>query len=343
VRFCDAEVPDPVGAIIVGLLCSGRDPGPSTAPTASFTANPGTVPNGGTVRLDASASSDAESKVVRYEWDFDAFPLDFEVDGGDKPVIERQLFLFSISGPEQREIGLRVTDQGGNTGTAERTVTITDPGFTAAFTVSPPAPYVGESAHFDGSSSTGAQTYSWDLDGDGAFEIAASASPTAIHVYQTPGERIVKLQIGDALGRTTVAQRAINVRGGVTTLRGIEARGRLVAPARRLGALRPFRRARWVARLSFSAEDGDSRLRGVALARFPRGRGKACLRIAMATRDRGRPAGRVTVLGGTGKAARLRGGGRFTFAFDEDTPRLNGRLRARLGRPRPLPRACAGL
>ena len=319
---------------------------------------------------------DAESKIVRYEWDVDAFPFDFELDAGSEPVIERQAFLLGLAGPEERIIRLRVTDQGDNTDNAARTITITTADFTAAFTVSPGAPFVGNTVTFDGSGSVGARFFSWDLDGNGSFETGPSESPTVTHVYQTPGERLVKLRVADSIGRTTDAQRAINVRasriattaakrrgfaarltrvrlpetlstptvrGGVTALRGLEARGRLVTPGRRLEPLRPFRRARWVARLTLTAESGDSRVRGVALARFPRGRGKACLRIAMATRDRGRPAGRVTVLGGTGKAARLRGGGRFTFAFEGDTPRLNGRLRARPGKARPLPRTCAGL
>ena len=374
-EFCDAETPDPIAAILIGLLCSGRDPGPSTPPTASFTVEPGSVPSGGTVRLDASASSDAESKVVKYEWDLDEIPFSFEVDGGDEPVTEQKFFLRGISGPEERTIRLQVTDQGGNTAIAERTVTITGTGPVAAFTVTPRVPFVGESATFDASGSAGALTYSWDLDGNGSFETGPSATPTVTHVYQTPGERLVKLRITDLLQRTADAQLAINVRasraatataaarrrpfaarltrvrlpetlpaprvrGGVTTIRGVTVRGRLVAPARGLGPLRPFRRARWRARLNFTSQDGDSRLRGLALARFPGGRGRACLRITMATRDRGRPAGRITVLGGTGEAARLRGGGRFRFGFREDTPRLNGRLRASLGRPRPLPRAC---
>jgi len=373
-EFCDAETPDPIGAILIGLLCSGRDPGASTPPTASFTVEPASVASGGTVRLDASASSDAESKVVRYEWDLDELPF-FEVDGGEEPVTEQKFFLRGITGPEERTIRLQVTDRGGNTAIAERTITITGQAPLAAFTVTPRFPFVGESATFDASASAGALTYSWDLDGNGSFETGPSASPTVTHVYQTPGERLVRLRITDLLQRTAEAQLAINVRasqaavataaarrrafaarltrvrlpetlpaprvrGGVSTIRGLTARGRLVAPGRRLGALRPFRRAHWVARLDLTSQNGVSRLRGLALARFPRGRGRACLRITMTTRDRGRPAGRITVLGGSGEAARLRGGGRFRFGFRGDTPRLDGRLRASLGRPRPLPRAC---
>ncbi len=186
-EFCDGEVPDPIAAIFVGLLCSGRDPGPSTPPTASFTVEPSSVPNGGTVRLDASGSSDAESEIVRYEWDFDLFPLDFEVDGGEEPVREQRFLLRGFSADEQQTVRLQVTDQGGNTGMAERTITITGGGPVAAFTVTPTVPFVGESATFDASASTAALTYSWDLDGDGTFETGPSASPTVTHVVPDAG------------------------------------------------------------------------------------------------------------------------------------------------------------
>jgi hypothetical protein len=86
-----------------------------------------------------------------------------------------------------------------------------------------------------------------------------------------------------------------------------------------------------------------ARLSGLALATFPGGRGRACLRITMATRARGAPTGTLKVLGGTGDAARLAGGGRFRFAFRNGTPRLDGRLDATVGKPRPLPRRCSRL
>lgn len=50
------------------------------------------------------------------------------------------------------------------------------------------------------------------------------------------------------------------------------------------------------------------------------------------------PTGRLTLLGGHGSAARLRGGGTFAFSLRGATPRPEGRLRMRLGKPRPCPR-----
>ncbi len=78
--FCRASNGDPGGAIFQGLLCSGNKP-PSfgKSPTASFTVAPGTVANGGAVVLDASASSDPDGRIVRYQWDVDGAP-DVSID-----------------------------------------------------------------------------------------------------------------------------------------------------------------------------------------------------------------------------------------------------------------------
>jgi hypothetical protein len=378
-EFCAASVDDPIAAILVGLLCAGVDPPPENPPRAVFVMEPTTVDHGGVVRFDASGSRD-NGRIVKYEWDLNGISLDgadlrgFEVDAGEEAVIERQVTAFFPGAEERRSIRLRVTDNGGHTHEIAHVLTIRGTELVADFTVTPNPVFVGMTATFDATASKGALFYSWDLDGDGTFETGPSTSPGENHGYPTAGQQTVRLRITDALGRSSEAQRVVNViasravasaaakrrgftaqltrvrlpdtlpapvvRGGVTTLRGLAVRGRLVAPARRLGPLRPFRRARWIARLNVRATADGSRLRGVAIARFPHGRGTACLRITMATRDRGRPAGRVTVLGGSGDAARLRGGGRFRFAFRDGAPRLAGRLRASLGRPRPLPPTC---
>jgi hypothetical protein len=376
--FCTGSIDDPIAAILVGLLCAGVDPPAENPPHAAFVMEPAVIDHGQVVRFDASGSRD-NGRIVKYEWDLNGTLIDgaggrYEIDNGEAPVIERSITALTAGVQESRSIALRVTDNGGHTHEATRTLTIRGTEPSASFTVSPNPAFIGNTVTFDASASSHAHLYEWDLDADGTFE-TSSFEPTTTRVYPTAGDRRVKLRITDLLSRTSEAERTVRVfasraavsaaargfaarltrvrlpdelpaakvRGGVTTMRALAIRGRLVAPARRLGPLRPFRRARWVARLNVRASAGASRLRGVALARFPRGRGTACLRITMATRDRGRPAGRVAVLGGSGDAARLRGGGRFRFGFRDGVPRLEGRLRASLGRSRPLPRACAGL
>jgi hypothetical protein len=374
--FCNASVEDPLAALFVGLLCSGVErPEENTAPTAAFTVEPTAIANGGEVKLDATASHDIGG-IVKYEWDLDGLgaglPFGFEVDSGTDPTIEATLHLLGFA-TETRTLTLRVTDADGATDTAQRQVTIAGSEPIARYTVTPNPVEVGELATFDGSSSTGALQYSWDLDGNGTFEVGPSPESSVNRSYSAPAAVLTKLRIQSPLGLTSEATVRVIVisgsarasaaarrrgfsarltrvrlpadlgrvrhRGAVTTVRGVVARGRLVARKRGLGPLRQFRRARWLARLKLVARPARARLSGVALARFPRGGGRACLRIRMHTRRRGAPAGTIKVLGGRGPAAALRGGGRFRF----DDLRPTGRLRARLAAPRPLPDACAHL
>ena len=169
------------------------------------------------------------------------------------------------------------------------------------------------------------------------LRIVAAARATAAARRRPLAVRLTRVRFPDDLGTP-------KRRGAVAHFEGVRVTGRLVAPRRGLGALRPFRRARWTARLNVSADtrSGVARVRGHALARFPGGAGRACLRVS-AQRRRGAPAGRIVLLGGSGDAARLRGAGRFRFRFVGATPAPAGRLQARLGRPRSMPRACARL
>jgi hypothetical protein len=370
--FCNASVDDPLSALWVGLLCSGVHTRENTAPTAKFTVEPTTIFTGQTVRLDASASHDIGG-IVKYEWDIDGLDGIFEVDAGTDAVIERPLYLIGLS-TETRSIGLRVTDEDGATGTTTRRVIITGAGPIARFTVTPNPVEVGEIATFDASGSTNALRYSWDLDGNGTFEVGPTLERSVNRSYSAPAAVPVTLRVTDVAGLTaeatvrvivisgsaarasTAARRRrfsarltrvrmpaglgrVRHRRAVTTARGVVVRGRLIARKRGLGPLREFRRARWLARLSLVSRPARARLTGVALARFPRGGGQACLRIRMHTRRRGAPIGTIKVLGGRGPAAALHGRGRFRFSDLRPT----GRLQARLAAPRPLPNACARL
>ena len=392
-EFCRLSNEDPAGALAQGFLCLGTPPSLGE-PTASFTIEPGRVENGAAVVLDASGSSDRDGRIVRYEWDVDGNPdvvaiqnrasLDFELDAGDQPVTQRQLFR-RVAPPrsELRVIALRVTDDSGKVGEARHEITVfgdlVQP--VAVFTVAPGRVVAGQSVLFDASGSTGADSFSWDLDADGTFEVVSSVATTSV-VYATPGLRVVRLQIADAGGRTATTVRELAVLGagatatasasrapgrafsarladvslpsrlGTPRRRGsqvifpaVRARGRLIAPDRGLGPLRPFRRSRWVARLRLSADPrtGAARLSGLALATFNARAGRACLKLTMTTRTRGAPTGTLTLIGGTGDAAHLAGGGRFRFNARNGTPRLDGRLNATLGKPRPLPRRCSRL
>ncbi|MBW3542341.1 MAG: PKD domain-containing protein [Planctomycetes bacterium] len=90
-------------------------------PPTADAGGPYTVVRGGAVRLDASNSSDPDQSAasLSYEWDFDG-DGQFDDATGTNP-------LFSASGietPEARTVALRVTDDGGLSGTATATVEI---------------------------------------------------------------------------------------------------------------------------------------------------------------------------------------------------------------------------
>jgi hypothetical protein len=361
-------------ALFTAFICFGANfPEPTDPPVARLSIDPPIAESGQPVRFDASAST--FSGRGRFEWDLDGDSR-FEVDSGSEPVITR---TFTVeTGIETRVINLRVTDDEQRSSSVPGILTIrAATGLRAVLTARPNPVRPRQSVLFDASGSTGAIAYEWDLDGDGVFERAPSPAAVREFVYETAGTRRVTVGVFDSVGgratasvdvvvteaRAAVANRRPALRARLTrvrlpdglgtprqrgsqaALRGVVVTGRLSAPRRGLGALRPFRRARWIARLNLTADVArrTARVRGHALVRFGRGKGRVCVRITAADRSKGPPAGRMKLLGGTGDAARLRGGGRFRYRFRGTTPVPAGRLAAELGHPRPMPTACDGL
>ena len=95
----------------------GGTPG-NVEPLATLIASPATPVTGGSVLLDASASSDPDGFITRYEWDLDGDGA-FERDGGDEPTI---VVPTPVAGT--RTFRVRVTDDGGATAVANRTLTV---------------------------------------------------------------------------------------------------------------------------------------------------------------------------------------------------------------------------
>jgi PKD repeat protein len=96
--------------------------GNSQAPIPSFTATPNPAQVGQTVNLDASASTDPDGTIAKYEWDLDGNGS-FETDTGTTPTVSH---TFTASG--SYEVKLRVTDNGGNSSQTTRTVTVEQSG-----------------------------------------------------------------------------------------------------------------------------------------------------------------------------------------------------------------------
>ena len=115
------EVTDDIGVTATYTL-----PAPIVAsnqpPTAQLALSASTIPAGGTITLDGSASSDADSGgALTYAWDLDG-------DGGFEMAAAPGVIAHSFPNPGVYNIHLRVTDVDGGSGVATATLTVTGPG-----------------------------------------------------------------------------------------------------------------------------------------------------------------------------------------------------------------------
>jgi PKD domain len=92
----------------------------TTPPVAALQAGPERTTPGVSVTVDASSSSDASGRIVRYEFDLDGDHR-FESDGGGDPRIRT-----SYASAGTRVVGVRVTDEVGLQSVAEAHVAIVD-------------------------------------------------------------------------------------------------------------------------------------------------------------------------------------------------------------------------
>ena len=90
----------------------------SAAPTAVFSIAPTRALVGRNVSFDASKSTDSNGTIVNYAWDLDGNGS-YETDGGSAPTM-----VTTYAKPQTVNVGLRVTDNDGVTGTAVGTVVI---------------------------------------------------------------------------------------------------------------------------------------------------------------------------------------------------------------------------
>ncbi len=180
-------------------------------PAASFTAAPNPATVGSPVSFDASGSSDPDGTIAKYEWDLDGNGS-YETDTG---TTAKASATYATEG--DRQVGLRVTDNGGASDTATRTVTVQNHGLQASFTASPNPVAPNATVTLDGSASTtpdGAIVkYEWDLDGNGSYETNSGASPTTTTSYPSPGEYQVGLRITGEGGPTATTTRIVYVGG----------------------------------------------------------------------------------------------------------------------------------
>jgi YD repeat-containing protein len=178
-------------------------------PTASFTISPNPASTDQTVSFDASDSGDVDGTITKYEWDLDGNGS-FETDTGTTPTASHS---YSTGGAVT--IKLRVTDDDGNTAQATRTLTVTNQGPVASFTVSPNPADTGQTVSFDGSGSADPDgtitSYEWDLDGNGTFETDSGSDPTVSRTYASAQAITVKLRVTDDHGKVSQASHQLTI------------------------------------------------------------------------------------------------------------------------------------
>ncbi len=109
----------------IGLTASYTLPSPIVAsnqtPVARLSLSASVIPAGGTITLDGSASSDADSGgALAYAWDLDG-------DGGFEMAAAPAVMAHSFPNPGVYNIHLRVTDVDGGSAVATATLTVTAP------------------------------------------------------------------------------------------------------------------------------------------------------------------------------------------------------------------------
>jgi PKD repeat protein len=166
------------------------------APTADFSYSPTTPSAFQDITFSAAKSTAAPGRqIVSYLWDF----------GGGIELSGKEI-VKAFGTPGGWVVTLTVTDDAGEKGVADKTVTVSAlPGPTAVLSFSPATPTTSSTVFFDASASTTASlatitSYSFNY-GDGTSD-GPAASPTQSHTFGATGIYVVRLMLTDSLGRT---------------------------------------------------------------------------------------------------------------------------------------------
>jgi PKD repeat protein len=173
------------------------------APAAAFGASPDPAPTGTTVTF-TSSSTDPDGTIASTSWDLNG-------DGtyGDATGTTASR---SFAKAGTYTVGLKVTDDSGDSATITHTVTATNRAPVAAFSSAPAAPLTGDAVTFSSSSSDPDGTIasqSWDLNNDGTFGDATGAS--ASRSFAKAGTYTVGLRVTDDNGDSTTVTKQLTV------------------------------------------------------------------------------------------------------------------------------------
>lgn len=176
--------------------------GTTVAPFASISPSISSGPAPLTVSFNASASSDPDGTIVRYEWDWEGDGT-YDLDNGSNPLAEH---TYAADGSYLAT--LRVTDNDGffdvnNTPIMVGTVSNTPP--TPLLIATPSIGTAPLTVNLDASGSSDAEgpiaQYAFDFDGDSVFDLVTGTA-TVDHTFTTPGTFLVEVQVTDTGGLT---------------------------------------------------------------------------------------------------------------------------------------------
>ena len=177
-------------------------------PTADFSYSPTTPSAFQDITFTAAKSTAAAGRqIVSYTWDF----LGGGVGRSGKEIVK------AYDTPGSYVVTLTVTDDAGEKGTADKTVTVSAlAGPTAVLSFSPTTPSTSTTVFFDATASTAPSparitSYAFNY-GDGTSD-GPAASPSQSHTFGATGIYVVRLTVTDSLGRTGTTTVSVPVIG----------------------------------------------------------------------------------------------------------------------------------
>lgn len=179
-------------------------PGGNYPPLAQVNGSPPEGPMPLDVTWDASASSDIDGSIAKYEWDMDGDPSTFEFDGG---ATSSYLMTYNTGGEKLQWV--RVTDDQGATDAAFAVVHVFGGGSTAPTALLGANPASGTApltvsfsaaASFDPDGNI--VKYEFDWEGDGSWDHDNGAVSDVLHLYGMAGTYAPTVRVTDNDGLT---------------------------------------------------------------------------------------------------------------------------------------------